>query len=60
MSGLTKKERIKRSTFDITVFEKAYNIDLKKWYGKDLYGDSKLSAEYLLEVRRLREQTKID
>lgn len=60
MSVLTKKERIKRSTFDITVFEKAYNIDLKKWYGKDLYGDKKLGEQYLLEVGRLREQTKID
>jgi len=32
MSGITKQERIKRSTRDIKVFEKAYNIDLKKWY----------------------------
>jgi hypothetical protein len=56
MSGITKQERIKRSTCDIKVFEKAYNIDLKKWYGKDLYGDSKLSAAYLIEVSRLREQ----
>jgi hypothetical protein len=56
MSGITKQERIKRSTRDIKVFEKAYNIDLKKWYGKDLYGDNKLSAEYLIEVSRLREQ----
>jgi|WetSurMetagenome_2_1015567.scaffolds.fasta_scaffold1759698_1 hypothetical protein len=55
MPGQTKKERINRATFDITVFEKAYNIDLKKWYGKDLYGDNKLSEAYLLEVRRLRE-----
>jgi hypothetical protein len=57
MSGITKQERIKRSTCDIKVFEKAYNIDLKKWYGKDLYGDNKLSAEYLIEVSRLREQS---